>query len=99
MLGCLSLPDDVLIQGSPLPPLSAGDVLAFANSGAYGLWSSPALFHGNPFPAEVAFDAEAIHLMRARKPARSILEGQYHVTNVNGNQVAPLAFADETIQK
>jgi diaminopimelate decarboxylase len=79
VLGCLSLPDDVMIEASPLPRLSRGDVLAFGNAGAYGLWSSPALFHGSPLPAEAAFDGTAIHLMRERKPARTILGDQRHV--------------------
>jgi diaminopimelate decarboxylase len=80
ILGCLSLPDDVMLEASPLPELSPGDVLAFGHAGAYGLWSSPALFHGSPLPAEVAFDGSDIHLMRERKPAQSILEDQHHVT-------------------
>lgn len=79
VLGCLSLPADVLAEASPLPPLSPGNVLAFADAGAYGLWSSPALFHGSPLPAEVAFDNSSIQLMRQRQPARSILENQHHV--------------------
>lgn len=80
ILGCLSLPDDVMLEASPLPELSRGDVLAFSNAGAYGLWSSPALFHGSPLPAEVAFDGSDVHLMRERKSAQSILGGQNHVT-------------------
>lgn len=80
ILGCLSLPDDVMLEASPLPELSPGDVLAFGQAGAYGLWSSPAIFHGSPLPAEVAFDGSEIHLMRERKPAQSILEDQRHVT-------------------
>ena len=80
VLGCLSLPEDVMIEASPLPPLSPGDVLAFPNAGAYGLWSSPALFHGSPLPAEVAFDGVEINVMRERKSAQSILEEQLHVT-------------------
>jgi hypothetical protein len=79
VLGCLSLPADVLAEASPLPPLSPGNVLAFADAGAYGLWSSPALFHGSPLPAEVAFDNSSIQLMRQRQPAHSILENQHHV--------------------
>jgi diaminopimelate decarboxylase len=77
--GCLSLPDDILAEASALPELSAGDVLAFANAGAYGLWSSPAIFHGSPLPAEVAFDGDTIHVMRERKPAHSILDDQKHI--------------------
>lgn len=81
ILGCLSLPDDVMLEASPLPKLSAGDTLAFENAGAYGMWSSPAIFHGSPLPAEVAFDGSTIHLMRERKPAQSILEDQQHVVS------------------
>ncbi|MCH8922549.1 MAG: hypothetical protein IIA67_05310, partial [Planctomycetes bacterium] len=79
VLGCLSLPDDVMLDGGLLPELSAGDVLAFANAGAYGLWSSPAMFHSSPLPAEVAFDGSELHLMRERQPAQSILRDQLHV--------------------
>jgi diaminopimelate decarboxylase len=79
VLGCLSLPEDVMLDGGDLPKLSTGDVLAFANAGAYGLWSSPAMFHGSPLPAEVAFDGSELHLMRERQPARSILRDQLHV--------------------
>lgn len=79
ILGCLSLPDDVMLEASPLPPLSRGDVLAFGNAGAYGMWSSPSIFHGSPLPAEAAFDESEIYLMRERKPAQSILEDQQHV--------------------
>ena len=79
VLGCLSLPADMLAQASQLPELAAGDTLAFANAGAYGVWSSPAMFHGSPLPAEVAFDETGIQLMRERKPSQSILDGQNHV--------------------
>jgi diaminopimelate decarboxylase len=76
VLGCLSLPSDVLIEASPLPPLGPGDVLAFANAGAYGLYSSPCLFHCHPPPAEVAFEGNRLALLRPRQPVRSVLEGQ-----------------------
>jgi diaminopimelate decarboxylase len=81
ILGCLSLPADVLAEAVPLPPLSPGDVLAFGNAGAYGAWSSPALFHAYPLPAEVAFDGASAQLMRPRKPAQSVLDDQHHVTH------------------
>ena len=79
VLGCLSLPDDVMIESTPLPPLSTGDVIAFGNAGAYGLWSSPVMFHGSPLPAEVAFEGEEVHVMRHRKPALTVLDDQLHV--------------------
>lgn len=77
--GCLSLPADVLVEACPLPPLSPGNVLAFPNAGAYGLWSSPALFHGSPLPAEVGFEESTIQVMRERQSAHSILQDQRHV--------------------
>ncbi len=80
VLGCLSLPDDVMLEASPLPNLAPSNVLGFSNAGAYGIWSSPALFHGSPLPAEVAFDGSELHLMRQRKPSHSILDDQLHVT-------------------
>jgi diaminopimelate decarboxylase len=76
VLGCLSLPGDVLTESSPLPPLSPGDVLAFPNAGAYGLTASPLHFHGHPTPAEVAFAGTMTELIRARQSAGSLLEGQ-----------------------
>lgn len=73
------LPADVMAESSPLPRLAPGNVLAFGDSGAYGLWSSPALFHGSALPAEVAFDESRVQVMRERQPARSILNDQRHV--------------------
>jgi diaminopimelate decarboxylase len=76
VLGCLSLPADVLVEAGLLPSLEAGDVLAFPNAGAYGLHAAPCLFHAHPAPAEVAFDGDRLHLLRARQPIRSLLETQ-----------------------
>ncbi|HLJ96442.1 MAG TPA: hypothetical protein VKU02_24930 [Gemmataceae bacterium] len=76
VLGCLSLPSDILAEARLLPPISVGDVLAFPNAGAYGLMASPALFHGHSVPAEVAFEGENLTPLRLRQPVRSILEGQ-----------------------
>ena len=76
VLGCLSLPGDVLAEARPLPPLSLGDVLAFPNAGAYGLGASPFAFHGHPAPAEVAFEGARIEVLRARQPVRAVLDGQ-----------------------
>ncbi len=76
VLGCLSLPSDVLIEAAALPPLKPGDVLAFPNAGAYGLSASACLFHGHAPPAEVAFEDRTLALLRARRTAGSVLEGQ-----------------------
>jgi diaminopimelate decarboxylase len=76
VLGCLSLPADILVESSPLPQLCPGDVLAFPNAGAYGLMASPTLFHGHPAPAEVAFAGTLMEPIRVRQPAGSLLVGQ-----------------------
>jgi diaminopimelate decarboxylase len=76
VLGCLSLPADVLGEARLLPDLVPGDVLAFPNAGAYGLGASPSSFHAHPAPAEVAFEGSRIEVLRARRPVRSVLEGQ-----------------------
>jgi diaminopimelate decarboxylase len=76
VLGCLSLPSDVLIEAAMLPLLAPGDVLAFPNAGAYGLNAAPCLFHCHTPPAEAAFDGPRVELLRARQPVRSVLEGQ-----------------------
>ncbi|MCI0455740.1 MAG: hypothetical protein L0Z62_02005 [Gemmataceae bacterium] len=76
VLGCLSHPGDVLAEATALPPLIPGDVLAFANAGAYGLGASPWLFHGHPAPAEVVFDGARVEPIRFRLPPRSILNDQ-----------------------
>jgi diaminopimelate decarboxylase len=76
VLGCLSLPGDVLAEARPLPALAPGDVLAFPNAGAYGLGASPYSFHGHPAPAEVAFEGLRIEVLRPRPPVHSVLEGQ-----------------------
>jgi diaminopimelate decarboxylase len=82
VLGCLSLPGDVLAESSMLPALSPGDVLAFPNAGAYGLTASANLFHGHPLPAEVAFVGSTIEVIRARQPAQSLLEGQSRLREI-----------------
>ncbi len=76
ILGCLCLPDDVLAEASVLPPLEIGDVLAFANAGAYGLSASPALFLSHPMPSEVLFEGMTTELLRPRQTGDSLLAPQ-----------------------
>jgi diaminopimelate decarboxylase len=76
VLGCLSLPADVLLEAALLPPLAPGDVLAFPNAGAYGLGASPWSFHGHAVPAEVAFEGDCVQPLRRRRPPAVVLEDQ-----------------------
>jgi len=81
ILGCLSLPADIMAEACPLSATQIGDILAFANAGAYGLWASAVNFHGYPMPAEIAFDGDRIQPMRQPQPAKQILQGQLHITS------------------
>jgi diaminopimelate decarboxylase len=63
VLGCLCLPNDILAEDTQLPELHLGDILAFPNSGAYGLTASPIAFLGHPPPAEVAFEENSTYLL------------------------------------
>ncbi len=76
VLGCLSLPADVLAESCLLPSLSPGAVLAFPNAGAYGLAASPYNFHGHQAAAEAAFTGTTIELIRTRPQLRDLLQGQ-----------------------
>jgi diaminopimelate decarboxylase len=73
VLGCLCLPDDVLVEASPLPGVDSGDFLAFPNAGAYGLSASPVLFLSHPPPLEVTFDGLEMELLRTQ-PANGCLQ-------------------------
>jgi diaminopimelate decarboxylase len=77
VLGCLSLPSDVLAESCLLPSLSPGAVLAFPNAGAYGLAASPFYFHGHQAAAEAAFTATTIELIRTRPRLRDLFQGQH----------------------
>ena len=76
VLGCLSLPADVLLESAALPPLAIGDVLAFPNAGAYGFGASCWSFHAHPAPAEVAFEGATVRPLRLRRPVEAVLENQ-----------------------
>jgi diaminopimelate decarboxylase len=83
VLGCLCLPDDVLIKSAPLPRLSPGDLLAFPNAGAYGLSASPLAFLAHPIPAEVAYDGDRVGVLRARASATDILRDQHRLDTLS----------------
>jgi len=81
VLGCLCLPNDVLVEVCQLPALALGDILAFPNAGAYGLTASPVGFLGHPAPAEIAFGNGAPSALRRRQSASSALVGQLPLAN------------------
>lgn len=66
VLGCLCLPTDVLAEAAMLPPLSAGDILAFPNAGAYGLTAAPTHFLSHASPPEIGFEDDRTAVLRPR---------------------------------
>ncbi len=64
VVGPLCTPLDTLGRQTQLPSLSAGDVVAILQSGAYGLSASPVGFLSHPMPAEVLVRGGEARLIR-----------------------------------
>ena len=60
LVGPLCTTIDILATDITLPQVRNGDILAVANSGAYGLTASPTRFISHPEPAEVLLDGERV---------------------------------------
>jgi diaminopimelate decarboxylase len=75
IVGPLCTPIDRLASRALLPAdLAPGDVLAFANAGAYAKHASPLAFLGHDWPAEVLLEAGGVARPIARRvPFREIL--------------------------
>jgi diaminopimelate decarboxylase len=58
LVGPLCTSIDILASNITLPEPRVGDVLAIANSGAYGLTASPTRFISHPEPVEIIVDGE-----------------------------------------
>lgn len=58
LVGPLCTTIDVLATEISLPEMRVGDVIAIANSGAYGLTASPTRFISHPEPAEVLLEGD-----------------------------------------
>ncbi|KQO53803.1 type III PLP-dependent enzyme [Methylobacterium sp. Leaf85] len=70
VVGPLCTPLDMLARTTPLPDLTAGDLVAVLQSGAYGLTASPTGFLSHPRPAELLVDeGRAREVGAARRPA------------------------------
>ncbi|MFO1051636.1 MAG: alanine racemase [Planctomycetota bacterium] len=74
--GPLCTPADRFGKDLLLPALTAGDLLAILNAGAYGLSFSPTMFLGHPTPAEVVCEDGTSALARARGAPEDLLRGQ-----------------------
>lgn len=71
---CTSL--DVLHPGARLPAPHAGDLLAFANAGAYGFTESMPLFLSHEWPAEIGVRRGRAALLRRPPSAAALLGAQ-----------------------
>lgn len=69
VVGPLCTPLDTLGRTTHLPIVTAGDVIAVLQSGAYGLTASPIGFLSHPTPAEVLIDNGTATLIRERVDA------------------------------
>lgn len=66
VVGPLCTPLDTLAREVTLPEVQVGDLIAFFQSGAYGLTASPLHFLGHPSPAEVLVRDGEAHAIRPR---------------------------------
>lgn len=74
--GPLCSPDDLLARKITLPKITEGDMLSVQYSGAYGLTSSPGLFHSHGYPAEVLTYNGKIDLIGKRSTFEEIIDRQ-----------------------
>jgi diaminopimelate decarboxylase len=68
IVGPLCTPLDTLARKAEMPDLSAGDIIAVLQSGAYGRTASPVGFLSHPLPTEILIEngnIEVIHLREA----------------------------------
>lgn len=65
-----------------LPELHRGDLVALANSGAYGLSASMLGFLSRQTPAEVLFDHPHAYLIRKRSDSAAVLENQINMSSL-----------------
>ena len=74
--GPLCTPADSFPSAPTLPPLAAGDLVAFLSSGAYGLTFSNVMFLSHGTPAEVLVDGPRAAIVRERGHPEDALRGQ-----------------------
>lgn len=55
----------------PLPPMQRGDLVAIGVAGAYGS-SMSSSYNGRPRPPEIAWDGDALHVLRRRGSRRTL---------------------------
>ena len=66
---------DRFAQGREMPPLVAGDLVAFMNAGAYGAVMA-STYNARALPAEVAVRGTQSAIVRPRKPVTSLYEDE-----------------------
>lgn len=62
---------DIFARARALPPLAAGDLVAFATAGAYGAAMSNS-YNSRPLAAEVLVNGTARHVIRPRRPVETL---------------------------
>ncbi len=78
-----------------LPGVAPGDLVALANSGAYGLSASMVLFLSRAWPAEVWIDDGVAQVVRERTRPEEVLRGQHLPTGLRAGQVPDMGPGTE----
>ncbi|MDR1304776.1 MAG: diaminopimelate decarboxylase [Verrucomicrobiales bacterium] len=66
---------DTFCQARPLPPLSAGDRVAFLSAGAYGFTMS-SNYNSRPRAAEILVDGQQVSVARKRETLADLIRGE-----------------------
>ncbi len=66
---------DFLAKDRPLPPMSAGDLLAVFTAGAYGM-SMASRYNSHPLPAEVLVEGTEARLIRQRETVGDLVRDE-----------------------
>jgi diaminopimelate decarboxylase len=67
IVGPLCTPLDTLARKAEMPDLSAGDIIAVLQSGAYGRTASPVGFLSHPLPTEILIENGNIQIIHLRE--------------------------------
>ncbi len=74
IVGPICETSDFLARDRPMPPLTAGDLLAVLHAGAYG-YAMSSNYNGHLRPAEVLVEGDTFRVIRRRQAYNDLLDG------------------------
>jgi diaminopimelate decarboxylase len=84
---------DTFAKDIALPPLAAGDLVAFRTTGAYAQVMA-SNYNGRPRPAEVLCAGKEAKLIRARESLVDLWRGEYGLSGDGFDETLPSGLGD-----